>query len=72
MNQMRNKESTKERKKRFQRLSSQERKKLIRKKLKMQGLKEGSGLRAKDQSYYDKAEMIDLILLTSCLQKNKI
>ena len=72
MNQMRNNESTKGRKKRFQRLSSEERKKLIRKKLKMQGLNEGSGVRENDQSNYDKEEMIDLILLTRCFQKHKI
>jgi len=44
---------------------------VIRKKLKLQGLTEGSGVRGKDQSSYDKEEMIDLILLTRCLQKNK-
>ena len=60
-----------ERKKRFKSLSSKERKKLIRKKLSMQGLTEGSGVREKDQSSYDKEEMIDLILLTRFFQKNK-
>ena len=48
-----------------------ERKKLIRKKLELQGLTEGSGVREEDQSSYDKEEMIDLILLTRCFQKNK-
>ena len=43
----------------------------IRKKLEQQGLTEGSGVRGKDQSSYDKEEMIDLILLTRCFQKNK-
>ncbi len=67
---MKNSESREERKKRFKSLSSAERKMLIRKKLEQQGLKEGSGVREKDQSSYDKEEMIDLILLTSCFQKN--
>ena len=68
---MRNSKSPKERKKRFKNLSSAERKMLIRKKLELQGLTEGSGVREKDQSSYDKEEMIVLILLTRCLQKNK-
>ena len=68
---MSNSESREERKKRFKSLSSAERKMLIRKKLELQGLKEGSGVREKDQSSYDKEEIIDLILLTRCFQKNK-
>ena len=68
---MNNDESREERKKRFKSLSSEERKKLIRKKLELQGLTEGSGVREEDQSSYDKEEMTDLILLTRCLQKNK-
>ena len=68
---MSNSESREERKKRFKNLSSAERKMLIRKKLELQGLTEGSGVREKDQSSYDKEEMIDLILLTRCFQKNK-
>ena len=68
---MNNSESREERKKRFKSLSSAERKMLIRKKLELQGLIEGSGVRGKDQSSYDKEEMIDLILLTKCFQKNK-
>ena len=64
-------ESREARKKRFKNLSSAERKMLIRKKLELQALTEGSGVRGKDQSSYDKEEMIDLILLTRCLQKNK-
>ena len=68
---MNNDESRKEREKRFKTLSSEERKKLIRKKLEQQGLTEGSGVREEDQTYYDKEEMIDLILLTRCFQKNK-
>ena len=69
---MNNDESHEERKKRFKSLSSEERIKLIRKKLELQGLTEGSGVREEDQSSYDKEEMIDLILLTRCFQKNKI
>ena len=68
---MNNSESREERKKRFKSLSSAERKILIRKKLEIQGLIEGSGVRGKDQSSYDKEEIIDLILLTRCFQKNK-
>ena len=68
---MRYSESREERKKRFKNLTSAERKMLIRKKLEQQGLTEGSGVRGKDQSSYDKEEMIDLILLTKCFQKNK-
>ena len=67
---MNNSESREQRKKRFKSLSSEERKMLIRKKLEVQGLTEGSGVREKDQSSYDKEEMIDLILLTRCFQKN--
>ena len=68
---MKNSESREERKKRFKSLSSAERQILIRKKLELQGLTEGSGVREKDQSSYDKEEMMDLILITRCLQKNK-
>ena len=68
---MNNSESREERKKRFKSLSSAERKILIRKKLELQGLTEGSGVRDKDQSSYDNEEIIDLILLTRCFQKNK-
>jgi len=68
---MKNSESREERKKRFKSLSSEERKILIRKKLKLQGLTEGSGVKEENQSSYDKEEMLDLILLTRCFQKNK-
>jgi len=68
---MQNSESREERLKRFKSLSSEERKILIRKKLKRQGLTEGSGVIGKDKSSYDKEEIIDLILLTRCFQKNK-
>ena len=63
-------ESREQRKKRFKNLSSEERKKLIRKKLQRQGLTEGSGVREKDQSSYNKEELLDLILLTRCLREN--
>ena len=69
MNPMRKNESPDERKKRFKMLSSEERKKLIREKLKIQGLIEGSGVREKNQASYDKKEMIDLIYLTKCFPK---
>ena len=68
---MNNSESREERIKRFKSLTSAERKMLIRQKLNQQGLKEGSGVREKDQSSYDKEEVIDLIILTICFQKNK-
>ena len=68
---MENNESREERIRRFKSLSSAERKILIRKKLELQGLTEGSGVSDEDQSSYDKEEMIDLILLTRCFQKKK-
>ena len=67
---MNDSESRDERRKRLKSLSSQERKILIRKKLELQGLTEGSGVRGKDQSTYDKKEIIDLILITRCFLKN--
>ena len=63
-------ESREERIRRFKNLSSEERKILIRKKLELQGLSEGSGVREKDQLPYDKEEMLDLILLTKCFKEN--
>ena len=66
---MKNSESPEERKKRFKKLSSAERKILIRRKLALQGLTEGSGVREKDQSSYNNEEVIDLILLTRCFPK---
>ena len=65
---MKNNESREERKKHLKSLSSAERKILIRKKLEQQGLIEGSGVREKDQSSYDKEEIVDLILITRCFQ----
>ena len=72
MNLNKGSESSEERKKRFKSLSSEERKKMIRIKLKMQGLKEGSGVNEKNQTPYDKEEILDLILITSCFKKDKI
>jgi len=69
---IKNNQTPEERKKRFKNLSSEERKKLIRGKLKSQGLTEGSGVKEKDQCTYDNEEMLDLILLTRCFQMNKI
>ena len=69
---MKNQESRQERKEYFKNLTSEERKILIRKKLIRQGLKEGSGVLEKNQSSYDKEEIIDLIEITRCFQKNKI
>ena len=66
---MKKSENSEKRRKRFKNLSSAERKKLIREKLELQGLTEGSGVRDKDQSSYDKEEIIELILLTRCFQK---
>ena len=71
MDSMKTNESPEERKKRLKRLSSDERKRLIREKLKKQGLKEGSGVKGKIQSSYDKKEIIDLILLTKCFHNNE-
>ena len=62
-------EKSENRKKDFKKLSSEERQTLIRKKLKKQGLKEGSGVLEKDQSSYDKNEVINLILITRCFGK---
>ena len=67
---MKNNQSQEERKKHLKNLSSAERKILIRKKLELQGLSEGSGVREKDQSSYDNEEIIELILLTKCFKKN--
>ncbi len=64
-------ETPEERKARFRALSSDERKSLIKKKLKAQGLREGSGVLGKDLSSYNKEEIIDLILITKCVSKNK-
>ena len=59
-------ESTEERKKRFKAMSSDERKALIRKRMKDKGLEEGSGVPWKNLSSYDRNEIWDLIQVTSC------
>ena len=71
MNQINSNTPPEERKKLYKKLSSAERKILIRQKLELQGLTEGSGVKGKDQSSYDNQEIIDLILLTRCMQKDK-
>tara|TARA_B100000965_G_scaffold405170_1_gene438154 strand:+ start:1120 stop:1341 length:222 start_codon:yes stop_codon:yes gene_type:complete len=71
MKPVRKKENPEERRKHFKRLTSEERKVLIREKLKIQGLEEGSGVKEKDQASYDRKEIIDLIYLTRCLLNNK-
>ena len=59
-------ETPKERKKRFKAMSSDERKALIREKIKAKGLKEGSGVPGKELSSYDRDEIWDLIQVTKC------
>ncbi len=58
-------ETDAERKKRFQSMSSAERRILIREKMKAQGLEEGSGVPGKDLSSYDEDEIWDLIQILS-------
>ena len=55
--------------KKIKMLSSKQRKDLIRKKLKVHGLTEGSGVIEKEKSTYDNEEIIELILLTKCLKR---
>ena len=50
-------DSSKERKERFRAMSSDERKALIREKMKLEGLQEGSGVSGKDLSSYDRDEI---------------
>ena len=57
-------ETSEERKKRFQAMSSFQRHALLRQKMKAQGLVEGSGV--KPLSSYDTDEVWDLIQITSC------
>ena len=66
---MKNSECSDKRKNLFKRLTNEERKKLIRKKLKEQRLTEGSGASEKEKSTYDKEEIIELILLTKCFKR---
>ena len=64
---MTNQERLEQRKLRFKAMSSDERKALLRKKMKAEGLEEGSGV--KPLSSYDREEIWDLIEITSCLPK---
>ena len=64
-------ETPKERKKRFKEMSSNDRKDLIRKKMKKEGLIEGSGVSGKDLSSYDRNEIWDLIQVTHCFSEIK-
>ena len=60
-------ETLEERKLRFKAMSSYERKALLRKKMKAEGLEEGSEV--KPLSAYDREEIWDLIEITSCFPK---
>ena len=60
------KETSEKRKERFKAMSSDERKALLREKMKAEGLQEGSGAPGKDLSSYDRDEIRDLIQVTSC------
>ncbi len=62
---MTHKETNEERKKRFTEMSSVERKALIRKKMQIAGLQEGTGVPGKDLSSYKNNEIWDLIQVTS-------
>ena len=63
---MTNKETPEARYQRFKAMSSEQRKALIRKKMKTEGLEEGSGVSDKDLSVYDKEEVSNLIRITRC------
>ena len=65
-------ETPEERKERFKAMSSLERKALIRQKMKVQGLEEGSGVPGKGLSSYDRDEVWDLIRITSCFPEMQI
>ena len=56
----------------FKAMSSHERKALIRKKMKAQGLEEGSGVRGKSLNSYDRDEIWNLIQVTSCFPEMKL
>ena len=68
---MKKEETSKERKERFKTMSSNERKALIRKKMKAEGLQEGSGVPGKDLFSYDRDEIWDLIQVTRYLSEIK-
>ena len=69
---MASKENSQERKERFMSMSSAERQALIRAKMKAEGLQEGSGVRGKDLSSYDRDEIWDLIQVTSFFPEMQI
>ncbi len=62
---MTSKESAEERKLRFQSMTSYERQVLLRKKMKSEGLEEGSGV--KPLSSYNQEEILELIEITRCI-----
>ncbi len=66
---MATKETNEQRRKRFKSMSSNERKALIREKMKAKGLQEGSGVSGKDLSSYDRDEVWELIQITSCFSE---
>tara|TARA_Y100001968_G_C19314382_1_gene695861 strand:+ start:541 stop:912 length:372 start_codon:yes stop_codon:yes gene_type:complete len=63
---MSNKETPAERKKRFKRMTSIERKALIREKMKAEALTEGSGVEGRNLASYKQDEIWDLIQITRC------
>ncbi len=67
---MTNQEMLEQRKKRFKAMSSDQRQALLRKKMKAEGLEEGSGVRP--LSFYDRDEIWDLIQITSCLSEMQV
>ncbi len=69
--EMTKEETNEERKERFKTMSSDERKALMRKKMKAEGLQEGSGIPGKDLFSYDRNEIWDLIQVTRCLPELK-
>ena len=66
---MTKKESPDERKERFKAMSTDERKSLIRSKMKTQGLVEGSGVPGTNLSSYDRDEIWELIQVTASLSE---
>ena len=63
---MNDQETPEIRRTRFKAMSSEERKALIRQKMKTEGLEEGSGISGKGLSSYDRDEIWDFIRITSC------
>ena len=68
---MKKNETPQERKQRFKAMSSEERRSLIREKLRAHGLEEGSGIPGKNLSSYDRDEIWHVIQVTSCLSEMK-